>query len=101
MINFSPTFEAALEAVRNADVVEVEVVTHAGNTVRDVMLWLVIGDVSMPDIRWTPRRKNAVAKLILDNDIDVTILKTFFNISQEELDTWVQKFRDVYQYGDA
>lgn len=37
MTNFSPTFEAALEAVCNADVVEVEVVTHSGNTVRDVL----------------------------------------------------------------
>lgn len=57
-----------------------------------------IGDVSTPDIHWTRRRKYAVAKLVLDKNIDVMILKTFFNISQEELDIWVQKFRDVYQY---
>lgn len=37
MTNFSPTFESALEAVRNADVIEVEVLKRDGSKVRDVL----------------------------------------------------------------
>lgn len=50
-----------------------------------------IGDISTPDIRWTPRKKDAVAVLIRRNEIDPTIVKKFFSVSQEELDTWINR----------